>query len=557
MILSLRYGDLSGMVSSSNKLADELDQYCDELSRKVQQKMYSVEGGMSSALNSADYYVNQKVRELRTRESNARNLSAKTQALLDTAKRVDDDVARTIQDNQKTFFHKNPELKAPWYQQAWTSFMCDIKNIPVIGWLAKGGEQLAKAVDQLKKDIKYWWKCGGGKELVMNCVDIAIKIAGAVLAVITAVSAVLALAAAIVAGTVTLGLVIFAVAASITALITTVNALTNTFTSVQSIIASRNGAPAMAKIYADRDTLAQVLREENFHNRTLNRASNIAAIGIEITEAVAGIVLLVQSIGKIAGTFLSKNGVGFAFKELARGADGKLTTKVTLKSIWQGTKAMILNKKLTASTAKGLRTTLFNNIWESIRYQGTLFKMAMRDPVRWLRTKEIGDMGFFKNITENIRLGSWHLKNTAFQFRANDFKFNLDKVKNIVSAGKDILEGINEILDSLNRTDGKGWFRRKWESFSQDTFFDNDFFKLFNEIGLPRIVTDWDKSNTLNDFTGAKKGIIQKVKEIFGNVQKIPKTSGFDIPRFKDLHPQYECGEIVNIPVMPRGLAYA
>ena len=97
MRLSLNYGDLSRAISNTNKLASELDDYCDSLSRKVQSKMYSVEGGMSSALNAADYYINNKIRDLRTKSSNARNLSQKINGLLGTAKRVDSDVKATIE----------------------------------------------------------------------------------------------------------------------------------------------------------------------------------------------------------------------------------------------------------------------------------------------------------------------------------------------------------------------------------------------------------------------------------------------------------------------------
>ena len=43
MKLTLYYGDLSRAADNSNKLATELDDYCDSLSQKVQKKMYSVE----------------------------------------------------------------------------------------------------------------------------------------------------------------------------------------------------------------------------------------------------------------------------------------------------------------------------------------------------------------------------------------------------------------------------------------------------------------------------------------------------------------------------------
>jgi hypothetical protein len=530
VVLSLRYGDLSGAATEANRLADELNQYCEDLSRKVQQKMYSVEGGMSSALSNADYYVNQKITQLRNREDSARTLSGKIQELVDTAKRVDEDVERMIQDNQESFFQKNPELKAPWYKQAWTTFICDMKNVPVLGWLIQGGEDALNAIDALGREIKHWWKCGGGKELIMNCLDIVIKIGAAVAAVLTAVAAVVALATATV---ITGGAILFAVAACVTAVIAAVNAVTNIVTSVQAITASQGGDPAMAKIYGERDTLAQVLREHNFHNRELNRASYTAASAIEITDTIAGVITLVHSIGKIAGSFLSKNGVGFAFKELARGSDGKPIKKVTLKSIWKGTKALVLNQKLTTSTSTGLRTTLFTNIKQSFNYQVTLFKMAVRDPGNWFRTRQTGDMGFFRNMMEKMRHSFSQFKNTAFQFRQGDMQYNLDKISNLVSVANDGLEFTKDFLEGLDQTDNKGLARRALEKFSQDKLFGNDFFDLMNKTGLGGVIVDFDKSGFLKDFTGMGDGIYQ-------NIRDIGKSAKLAAPPFGEFFPYFE-----------------
>lgn len=524
MVLSLNYSDLSGCVTQANKLSNEIDQYCNELSNKVQQKMYSVEGGMSSALNNADYYIRTKINALRGKSANTKNLASLTQTLLDTAKRVDNDVKSTIEANQKNFFKKNPNMKAPWYKRAAVSFFCDMKNVPVLGLLFKGGEVVASAIDTAVKDIKYWWKCGGGEQIVMNCVDIVVKVAGAALAVVAAVSAIVALAAASV---ITFGGVLVAAAACVTAVIAVVNATTNIVTSVQSIVASNSGDLVMSKIYNDRDTLAQVLREHNFHDPKANRASNNWAAGIEITEAVAGVITLVHSVGKIAGSFLSKNGVGFAFKELARGKDGKLTKKVTLKSIWKGTKSLFLNKKLTTSTSKGLMTTLVNNVKESLKHQGVLFKLALRDPIKYIKTKEVGDLGFFRNIAEKCKLNFNMFKNTAFQFKnvetLKDFQYNVQKINNLLSATSDVINNIKLVLSGAANEDGKGLIRRLSEKFVKDKFFNNDFSKLFNTIGLSKLLIQFDKSGIIKDYTGVKDGIIQKIQSIPKSL-KHPRT---------------------------------
>jgi len=521
MILALRYGDLSATVSEANRLANEIDQYCNDLSNKVQAKMYAVTGGMSSALNNADYYVKAKINQLRTKSANARMLSTKTQELLDTAKRVDKDVKHTIKANQNNFFQKNPELCPPKTRLVLTSFWCDMKNVPLLGDLLKLGEDAVSAISDLVKDIRYWWECGGGQELVMNCLDMLLKIGLAVAAVITAVTAVTALLAATV---ITAGAVIYAVAACVAAVIATANAVANAGYSVKAIQESYAGNPAMAQIYGKRDTLAQHLRETNFKDKFLNRLSNFGAAAIEFTEALAGVVLIIHSIGKTINSILSKNGVSFAFKELARGKDGKLTKKVTLKSIWRGTKALILNEKLTTSTSAGLRTTLLTNISQSAKYQLALLKYALKDPGRWFRTKQVGDLGFFRNIAEKIRYNLTLFKTTK----------PLKKVETVVEVTNNVLEKIQKTLQPDKEDKKKGLLRRYSEKIVQDTLFDNDYAKLINKTGIGGLISNLDKSGNIKDISGCGNGLIGKIKDVKKSWQEAYSS-------FKSLYPYFEC----------------
>lgn len=160
MTLTLNYGNLSGITKQANNLANELNDYCNNLSSKVQKNMYKVDGGMSLALNSADYYINAKIKQLRERESNARNLAEKVAILHETANRVDEDVARTIGDNQKAFFKNNPHLKASRQGFFGTLFGWGENAIK---WLFKAGEWVADALSTLCKNIAEWFKSGGWK----------------------------------------------------------------------------------------------------------------------------------------------------------------------------------------------------------------------------------------------------------------------------------------------------------------------------------------------------------------------------------------------------------
>jgi hypothetical protein len=281
MVLSLKYGDLSSVISQSNRLAAELDQYCNDLTKKVQQRMYSAEGGMNSRLDNADYYVRSKIVQLRNHQSNATALASTIETLHNTAKRVDDDVKRTIESNQTAFFKKNPDLKAPWYQQAWTSFMCDMKKIPILGSIINGGEKFLGAMDELWNGLRYWYKCGGGEKLITNLVDIVVKIGAAVAAVVL-------LIATIASG----GALIIIIGLAILAVIAIVNAGTNIYTSTK---AMQENNPAMSKIYSQQNSLKQYLRETNFHDKSKNRWSEYGASMITGLEVIANILIITGS----------------------------------------------------------------------------------------------------------------------------------------------------------------------------------------------------------------------------------------------------------------------
>lgn len=327
MRLSLYYGDLSRAISNTNKLAAELDDYCDSLSRRVQSKMYSVEGGMSSALNTADYYINSKIRDLRIKSSNARNLSQKINELLNTAKRVDSDVKTTIESNQKNLFSKHAELRPSNAQLYLTSFLSDMKKVPILGTLIRSGEEIGKGINDLKNEIRYWYKCEGGKEFV----GILLSVAELVLAIVVVV------ASFVISGGVLA--IIAGIAGLISAVIGYFNSITNVITSVQAYQAAVGGHPGQAKIYARQDKVSDVLRDINFHDKGWNRGTNIAATTLDVTEAVCGVLSIVNGINETR-----KDLKGFSIKKTfraicqPRNADGTFATGKP--SLWNGLKSI-------------------------------------------------------------------------------------------------------------------------------------------------------------------------------------------------------------------------
>lgn len=441
MRLSLYYGDLSRAISNTNKLAAELDDYCDSLSRKVQSKMYSVEGGMSSALNTADYYINSKIRDLRTKSSNARNLSQKINELLSTAKRVDSDVKTTIESNQRNLFSKHAELRPSNAQLYLTSFLSDMKKVPILGTLIRGGEEIGKGINDLKNEIRYWYKCEGGKELV----GIVLSVVGTVLAVVAVVVAFTFTGGTLLA-------VIAGVAGIISAVIGYINSVTNMVTSIQAYQAATGGHPGQAKIYAGQDKLSDVLRDTNYHNKEWNRGTNITATSLDVTEAVCGVISIVNGINQTW-----KDLKGFSIKKTfraicqPRNADG--TFAIGKPSLWNGLKSITskINGKdmiLGDLNVKNLSRLSGFNLNDKIKTIGKLSK-AINGIVSDFDVINEGDMSFTEFMFKRLAIG---LDKSVFQQE----KINIKEYKDGTIYSKfektnfsTIVEGIRIPIDDI------------------------------------------------------------------------------------------------------------
>lgn len=413
MRLSLNYGDLSRAISNTNKLASGLDDYCDSLSRKVQSKMYSVEGGMSSALNTADYYINSKIKDMRTKSSNARNLSQKINELLSTAKRVDSDVKTTIESNQKNLFSNHAELRPSNAQLYLTSFLSDMKKIPILGTLISGGEEIVKGINDLKNVIRYWYKCEGGKEWV----GIVLSVVGTVLAVVAVV-----VAFTFTGGT--LFAVIAGVAGIIGAAIGAVNAVTNVVTSIQAYQAATGGHPGQAKIYAGQDKLSDVWRDTNYHDKEKNRRSNMAATSLDLTEAVCGIISICNGINQTWNNlkkFSIKNTINAICQP--RNANGTFAGK---PSLWNGFKSItskihVKDMILGDLNVKNLSRLSEFKLADKIKTIGELSK-AISGIVSDFDAINEGNMTFTEFMLKRLAIG---LDNSVFQQE----KINIKKYK--------------------------------------------------------------------------------------------------------------------------------
>lgn len=484
MKLSLDYSDLSQAASNSEKLANELDDYCDSLSKKVQKKMYDVTGGMSSALNTADYYVNQKISNLRSRSSNARSLSKEINNLLGTAKRVDSDVKATIEANQKNLFEKHADLRPSNTQLYLTSFLCDAKNVPIIGSLIDFGEDVGKGYKKLKNEIRYWYKCEGGKELI-----------GIVLSAVAAVLAVVALVCAFVFTGGTILAVIAGVAGIIGAIIGVVNAATNIVTSFQAYEAATGGHPGQAKIYAGQDKLSDVLRDTNFHDRDWNRGSNAVATGLDITETVCDVIGIINGINSAATDLKSAN-LKETFRSICqpRNADG--TFAPGKPTIWNGLKTITskINGKdmiLGDLNVKNLSRLSLLSKPEAIKAIGK-FSKAVSGIVKDFDNINEGNMGLKDFVLKRIVIGldksmfqqeEWvakERKTDGLFYKKGDLYSTYDKTN-----FSTIVQGVKDIVDNL---------------------------------GISKILIDLPGNDTLSNVLSPKSGMISKVQDFIKSI---------------------------------------
>ncbi len=504
MRLALSYRALSGAIRQSDRLYNELNQYSSDLNRKVQNKLYSVDGGLSNYLQSADYYVNRKLNNLNQKKQNIRNVNVKTKHLLETAKRVDREVKNVIGAKQRSFFKNHPELKPSELKRHWRNFICNAKNRSktlnkVIGAFQKMGE----VKNNLKDEIKYWWEVEGGKELVTNIVDIGVKaalaaveVAMAVKAVITAVAAIVAIATggAVLAA---VGLVVVAVAAVTCAVIAVADACNNFDTSIKAI-QTRNSNPAMSVIYSDQDTLVDRLKETDYGTREKNRKSNRWANGIAITDAVAGVIVIANDVRE--GVAALKKGYISLFTvqnrdKLGRFAKGKHFEKP--KSIRDGLHTL---KK---SYKRGFKNLFFERNRNAL---GQYAKGSHLTFKKFLKNMLQGDIA----LSDNFKTA----KGLTILQEIEGYEKIVDITKagiETVDAANDVLKGDRSVGEFFAKRGMKGVFRNI-ESIDKNSLF-NKGKKIFEKTGLPKaLFENLDSSGGFDYVMDPSEGFMQKIE---------------------------------------------
>lgn len=282
------YDQLNSIAKNADKSAGKMNDYVNELTKKVSNKYSSLVGGQSSKTSNSQYYIKQKIKKLNAKKAAYTAFASDVRKLSSKAQEIDKQVAKSINASKDEFIDKHDYIETNWWTEL-KGWFIDMKNkCPLFDAICTLIQGAIDNISNLFKELKHWYKCGGGKELI-----------GVVLAVIGAIAAVvLAICACVppICG-------IVAICAAIGAVIAAVNAIVNVATSIKAKEAKDKGDPAWAKIYSDQDTAQDVLRQTNFKDGTLNKLSYGFAITIDVVQTVCDLVAIYDGIKNVQNIY--------------------------------------------------------------------------------------------------------------------------------------------------------------------------------------------------------------------------------------------------------------
>lgn len=287
--VTVDYDKLNAISKNASNAASRMNDYINDLSKKVTSKYGGITGGASYKTQNSEYYVNQKIAQLRTKKDQYSSFSSAVSTFTTKAQEIDRDVAKKIKASKNQFVDKHDYIKSDDWWAGVRNWFIDLKNsCPLFNAIGQLIENAFTGMKNLWADLKYWYKCGGGKQII----GVVLAVAGAIAAVVIAICACVPPICGIVA-----------ICAAIGAVIAAVNAIVNVVTSIKAKQAKDNGDPAWAKIYGDQDTMQDVLRQTNFGDGTLNRLSYYGATGIDVVQTVCDLVAIYDGIKNIKNVF--------------------------------------------------------------------------------------------------------------------------------------------------------------------------------------------------------------------------------------------------------------
>ena len=264
-VLKINYSELAGAIKNAEKAAKEADSYAEGLEKKVCKKIADLEGGSSGNVNNADYFVKKKIGVLKAKSEKLKNFAGKLSTFEENCKEADKDVGAKFSALYSQF-KKDNGFKISIVSEFFCYLGTKILNSTEFGkWLNNTIRSINDFFNDIWGEIKYWYKCEGGKYVV----DIVISVVAVALAVVTIITA---------------GAGFFAIFTIIGAIISIVNAINNICTSAAALHYNDED-PAWANRYGEMDKLSDTLR------KTVNsRVADWTADVLDITETFCDIV---------------------------------------------------------------------------------------------------------------------------------------------------------------------------------------------------------------------------------------------------------------------------
>ena len=510
--LVINYNSLNTIARNASDLARKAEEYANNLTSKVSNKFGEISGGSTTNTANAKYYVSSKIKELQNKKNAYKSLSTQVTTFIDTAKRVDAEVARTIANSQEKFLQKHENLRIDGWKANLLNWLVDLKNsCPLFEMIGNALEDFGTGISGLLANIRYWYKCEGGK----NIVGFVLAIGGAIVAVLLFIASFPASG-------------FLAICAAIGAAITAINALTNVYTSYK---AMKSDDPAWAKIYGDQNKLSDVFRQENLHNGFLNRISYGAATLLDATELFCDVVNILNLVSNFKSkfsfiqNFFDKNTGLLSYMKTAKWTDalqydeygnivgtmkvmktnkyGIVETRYTFSSVWNGIKAYVMDSPIDCHTETGIRTLLHNNFVTDFKdWKNSVFSITA-----WKDT-------FKYRVTDGGRISYSEWKST----------FN-------ISAFKDTLRFNlkNNALKGMFADSVKWKYRKDFISSTANGI--NSFMDMSTKVGS-MVVGEYSISSEIKSYLESKKTgfsdttkIIEKINKLKVKFDSVTKNS--------------------------------
>ena len=121
------YDQLSSIAKNADKAANRMNEYINDLNKKVSNKYSSLEGGHSSRTSNSQYYVSQKIKKLNSKKAAYTSFATDVRTLSKRSNEIDKEVAKTINSSKDEFIDKHDYIETNWWTDLKEWFI-DMKN---------------------------------------------------------------------------------------------------------------------------------------------------------------------------------------------------------------------------------------------------------------------------------------------------------------------------------------------------------------------------------------------------------------------------------------------